>query len=101
MIDYKLTTPGVETIAEDDTLVVAAKKLASAEVGALPVCDRSGNVRGIITDRDIVVEGIARGKDPSIATVGEIENLGITPHKIGRLPVIIGEEITEKMSTRL
>lgn len=93
MVEMKLTTPGVDTIAEDDTLVTASKKLAAADVGALPVCDASGKVRGIITDRDIVVEGLARGKDPSITTVGEIENLGITSHRIGRLPVIVGEEI--------
>ena len=34
------------------------------DIGSLPVCDPSGKVAGIVTDRDIVVRGIAQGKDP-------------------------------------
>ncbi|HEX8754029.1 MAG TPA: CBS domain-containing protein [Solirubrobacterales bacterium] len=49
----------------------AAERLAEEDVGLLAIC-RSGNrLRGVITDRDIVVRVIGQGLDPDALSVGE------------------------------
>jgi CBS domain-containing protein len=45
------------------TIVAAAKLMAEAKVGILPVVDETGIV-GVVTDRDITVRGVAAGLDP-------------------------------------
>ncbi len=52
------------TIAPDATLQEAAKMMANVDCGFLPVCSKS-DVMGIITDRDIVIRAVSRGKDPT------------------------------------
>ncbi|TCN42451.1 CBS domain protein [Rhodococcus sp. SMB37] len=39
---------------------------------SLPVCDDDGYLRGIITDRDLVLDGIAAQLDPATTTVGAL-----------------------------
>lgn len=73
-----IMTENVEVLRSDDSLLTAAERLARHDVGALPVCDEQERVRGIVTDRDIVVHGIAQGKDPRKTTVGEI----VTPNPV-------------------
>jgi CBS domain-containing protein len=70
-----IMTENVEALREDDSLQTAAERLAQHDVGSLPVCDQHQHVSGIVTDRDIVVHGIAQGKDPRKTTVGEIVTL--------------------------
>jgi CBS domain-containing protein len=59
------------TVFEDDTIQLAAEKMALANVGFLPVCDRSGKVLGAITDRDIAIRAVAVGLSPGTCTVNE------------------------------
>lgn len=49
----------------------AAKVMEAAAVGDVMVNDGKG-VCGIVTDRDIVVRGIAKGKDPATTPLSEI-----------------------------
>ncbi|MEV7176073.1 CBS domain-containing protein [Kitasatospora sp. NPDC093679] len=56
---------GAQCIDADQTLMAAAKMMRDMEVGALPICGPDGMLKGIITDRDIVVKCLAAGKDPS------------------------------------
>jgi CBS domain-containing protein len=81
--------------------------MKQANVGLLPVIDE-GKVRGVITDRDIVVRGIARAVDVSSTPVGDClssEVICARPEwttdeamkamgnaQIGRLPVVDPEE---------
>jgi CBS domain-containing protein len=51
-----------ETVDADDTLQMAAERMRVLDVGALPVV-ALGRLVGMITDRDIVVRGTARGHD--------------------------------------
>jgi predicted transcriptional regulator len=51
------------TVAPDATLQEAARIMANVDCGFLPVCSKE-NVIGIITDRDIIIRAISRGKDP-------------------------------------
>jgi CBS domain-containing protein len=57
------------TVSEDDTIQLAAEKMALANVGFLPVCDRNGKVLGAITDRDIAIRAVAVGLSPATCTV--------------------------------
>jgi CBS domain-containing protein/nucleotide-binding universal stress UspA family protein len=59
----------VITVPEDLPLVEAARLMAEADVGALPVL-AEGRLVGILTDRDIVVRGLAKGADAARETVG-------------------------------
>ncbi len=42
------------TASPDDTVAKAAQLLAKHRIGAVIVCDKSGNVKGILSERDIV-----------------------------------------------
>lgn len=52
----------VEPIREDATVAEAARHLAASALDVLPVCDEEGRLRGLVTDRDLVVEVAAAGK---------------------------------------
>jgi CBS domain-containing protein len=67
-----IMTGGIETIAPHATLAEAAKKMASQDIGSLPVCAGRRQVIGIITDRDITVRAVARGMDPNRTRVEEV-----------------------------
>lgn len=56
-------TREVETVPPDASLQQAASAMEALGVGSLPVCD-SGRLVGAITDRDIVVRGVAAGLSP-------------------------------------
>ena len=62
--------PEVVTIEPSASLADAVRVVKEANVGSLPVVDE-GNVKGVLTDRDIVVCGIAHGLDVSITPVGD------------------------------
>ncbi|MBI3441138.1 MAG: CBS domain-containing protein, partial [Proteobacteria bacterium] len=59
--DLMWSTPTM--ISPGITLKDAAKQMAAANAGVLPV-GRAGKVEGIITDRDIVVRAVSKGKNP-------------------------------------
>lgn len=54
-------TRDVQVIKPDQSIVDAAKMMCDCDVGALPVADNDRLV-GMVTDRDIVVRGLAQGK---------------------------------------
>ena len=64
-------TSTVIGVAEDATLVEAARQMRMADIGDVLVLDGDA-VRGIVTDRDIVVRALAADRDPAGTTVGEI-----------------------------
>jgi CBS domain-containing protein len=59
----EIMTREVETIPPDASLQQAAAAMEALGVGSLPVCDGDRLV-GAITDRDIVVRGVAAGLSP-------------------------------------
>ena len=95
---------GAECIKEDETLLVAARMMRDMDVGSLPICGNDDKLKGMLTDRDIVVSCIAEGGDCSSKTAGELaqgrihcvdagasldDALSIMrEHQIKRLPVI-------------
>jgi CBS domain-containing protein len=73
-------TPAPTTIGMSETLETAARTMAAQDVGALVV--QAGNTTvGIVTDRDLVVRGLAEGLGLE-AMVGEVaseELLSVAP----------------------
>lgn len=63
-------TPAPTSVDATDTIEAAARAMASGDVGAL-IVESESRIVGIITDRDIVVRGLAEGRGLD-ATVGEI-----------------------------
>jgi len=63
----------VQYVGPTDTLRRAAELMEQFNVGALPVLD-GGKLVGMITDRDIVVRSIAKGKDPESDRVGNVQS---------------------------
>lgn len=53
------------------TLAEAARLMRDHDVGEVLVCYDS-DLFGVITDRDLVVRGVAQGLDPAAATVGDL-----------------------------
>lgn len=60
----------VATVGPDASVALAARVMRDQGVGCLPVLERERLI-GMITDRDIVVRGVAEGLDPHRATVRE------------------------------
>ncbi|KUO14766.1 CBS domain-containing protein [Streptomyces dysideae] len=95
---------GATCVQENETLEAAARRMKELDVGALPICGEDDRLHGIITDRDIVVKCLAKGKDPRTVTAGQLEQgkpvtidaeadagqvlQAMEEHKIRRLPVI-------------
>jgi CBS domain-containing protein len=94
----------VTVIREEETMREAAERLAQDDIGVLPICDSNKQIKGVLTDRDIVVHVIARGKDPASTTARDLEQgeiITLRPddsvdhalelmaqHQVRRLPVV-------------
>ena len=65
-------TPNPECIGENETLLTAAQKLAQLGVGSMPICGQDNRLKGMLTDRDVVVKALAKGKDPGSTRAGEL-----------------------------
>jgi len=105
----EVMTGGAECVQENETVLEAAKKLASLDVGSMPICGEDNRLKGMLTDRDIVVKVLAEGKDPASTTAGELgEGKPVTigaddsvdealrtmiDNKVRRLPVIDGHDL--------
>ena len=62
----------VQIVGENDTVQRAAELMTMGNVGFLPVCDAQRKVVGTVTDRDIVVRVIAKGRPSANTRVGEM-----------------------------
>lgn len=110
----EIMTGNPEYIGENETLVDAARKLKQLDIGALPICGQDNRLKGMLTDRDIVVKVIAEGRDPSECKAGELAQgkpvtIGaddpveealrtMAEHKVRRLPVIDGHQLIGMVS---
>ncbi|XKK38550.1 CBS domain-containing protein [Nocardiopsis sp. ARC36] len=98
----------VHTVAPETTLREAARIMRDKDVGDVVVTD-SGRIRGVLTDRDIVVRCVADEGDPDRVTVGQVcsaevvtvprqSSLRDAVHamrasSVRRLPVVDGPEV--------
>jgi CBS domain-containing protein len=67
-----IMSPDCTCVGENDSVLDAAKKLKELDVGAMPICGEDNRLKGMLTDRDIVVKVLAEGKDPSSTKAGEL-----------------------------
>ncbi len=104
-----IMTAGAECVGADESVLQAARKMTELDVGALPICGTDNRLKGMLTDRDIIVKVLGKGKDPERTTAGELaqgeavtigadDDAGeimrtMTAHKVRRLPVIDGHDL--------
>ncbi len=68
----ELMCQSVASVDPQDTAQNAAQLLAQHNVGSLPVCGEDGGLRGVVTDRDIVLRCVAVQEDPASTPVHKI-----------------------------
>jgi CBS domain-containing protein len=92
-----------ETVDVETSIRDAAEKMRVADIGNVVVTE-NGQVKGIVTDRDIAVRAVSEGRDPDTTIVGDVMTAApvtISPnesvkeaidlmhqHDIRRLPVV-------------
>ena len=67
----EIMTPAPQCCSADTNLNEVANLMVEADCGEIPVTDGSNRLIGVITDRDIVVRVVAKGKNPSTVKAGE------------------------------
>ncbi|GAA1669828.1 CBS domain-containing protein [Glycomyces endophyticus] len=92
-----------------DTAGNAARLMAELNIGALPVCGEDDKLKGMVTDRDLVLHVMAAGEDAESYTIDRLpqghlvladagEDVEITiakmkEHQVNRIPVIDGQRL--------
>jgi CBS domain-containing protein len=106
-VEQAMTTD-VRTVAPDANVVDAARIMRDEDAGSVPVVE-DDRVVGIVTDRDIVVRGVAEGRDVTALDVREVcssQPVTVKPdldldealrlmaqHQVRRLPVVDGDRL--------
>ena len=62
----------VVSVSPEENLSVAARLLSRYNIGALPVCTKDGKLKGMVTDRDIVLRCVAAEDDANSVKVADI-----------------------------
>lgn len=99
----EIMTPDPACVSTNDTVRDAAGKIAEQGVGSVPVLGEDNELKGMITDRDVVVQVLAEGKDVRAVKAGELTQNKVvtvrpdddltsamrtmTEHQIRRVPV--------------
>ena len=108
MLAKEIMSPDPQCCTPDDTLRDAARMMADNDCGCLPVVDDTTGKRviGVLTDRDIAIRGVARGKTPDTKVndvmspapaccspeddVEEVERI-MVDQQVRRVPVVEGD----------
>lgn len=104
-----MMTANPTCVRASDTVHDAAATMARLSVGALPICGEDDKLKGMLTDRDIVVKVLAEGKDVRAVHAGELAQgtpvmvsvdadarevlRTMSQHKVRRLPVLDGDRL--------
>jgi CBS domain-containing protein len=105
----EIMTADVTCVGEKESLAEAAQKMAQLDVGSLPICGENNRLKGMLTDRDIVIKAVAQGRNPADVTAGELAEgkpvtigadddadailRAMSSHQVRRLPVIDGHNL--------
>jgi CBS domain-containing protein len=103
----EVMTPNPKTVKSSDTVAEAARTMRENDIGTAVVLD-NGSIRGLVTDRDIVVRAVAEDRDPSQTQVAEVASEGVATvspdqdvteavklmreKNVRRLPVVEGDK---------
>lgn len=104
-----LMTPAPRCVRAGEPVFEAVLRMADLGVGALPICGEDDRLKGMVTDRDVVVKVLADGGDVRAVHAGELaQGEAVTigadddvaellrtmiEHRVRRLPVIDGHEL--------
>lgn len=64
------------SLETEEPVAAAARLMRERNIGAMPVCDASGKLVGMLTDRDIVIRCIASGRSADQMRVSDIMTTG-------------------------
>lgn len=73
----EIMTDKIIAVSQHEPVSHAARLMKRHNLGVLPVCDDKGHLRGILTDRDIVIRCIAGDMAPEDTKIREIMSRGI------------------------
>jgi len=71
-----IMTRDVQVVSPDTSLLDAARKMRSFDIGCLPVC-KGQHCVGIFTDRDIVIRAVAEGRNLQNTTAADIMSTSV------------------------
>ena len=114
MTVQELMNQKVITVEPSASAALAARLLSRYNVGALPVCTPDRKLRGIVTDRDIVLRCVAPEEDPAQTPVRDIMSrapatlspsqdvhaaaLAMAAHQVRRMPVVENSKLVGILS---
>jgi len=99
-------TRSVITLKPHDTILDASKKMNEHGIGFIPITNNDNTPVGVVTDRDIIIRGIAQGKkenskledimSTNVITIKPDDEVGLaahlmSDHQIRRLVVVDDE----------
>ncbi|GAA2608492.1 CBS domain-containing protein [Streptomyces axinellae] len=104
-----IMTSGADCVRTDQTAADAARLMKELGVGALPICGKDDKLKGVVTDRDLVVKVYGADRDPAEYSAGSLSQheavtIGaddspedvlatMAQHRVRRLPVIDGDQL--------
>lgn len=105
----EIMTPDAICVRSSDTAYDAAKLMADKSIGSVPICGEDNKLKGMLTDRDIVVRVIAEGKEARAVHASELAQgmpvridadaaadkilRTMKEHKVRRLPVLDNHQL--------
>jgi CBS-domain-containing membrane protein len=72
MLCQDVMTPQPVCCDPKDSVQRAAEIMKDLNIGAVPVCDASKRLAGIVTDRDLTLKILAEGRDPKTVLVDDV-----------------------------
>ena len=100
---HEVMTDRPRCVTPETPVAEAAQLMATEDVGSLPILDGE-QLAGMVTDRDIVIRAVAKGKDPKGMPVREVASRDLVTvhadddlsnalqlmasHQVRRLPVV-------------
>ena len=96
-----IMTSQVITVGQDEPVTAAVRLLRRYNLGALPVCDSRGKLRGMVTDRDILLRCVAGENDVASTRVSEIMSRGIVTaapeDSVGRAAELMAQDRVRRL----
>ncbi len=72
MLVKDVMTKDVVCVQPDETVASASRLMERHNLGALAVCSKDGKLKGMVTDRDVVLRCVAADEDPAELKVKQV-----------------------------
>lgn len=106
-----LMSTNITCVSDNTSVIQMAAHMKKDNIGSLPVCDMQGHLKGIITDRDIVLRAIAKESDKRAKDIMTADPIVVSPntnihdaallfssYQIRRLPVVEASKLVGMLS---